>query len=62
MRTQVVAVVVPRLDDPTRLAQADEQVFVEAFTAQPRIFAAKYCRLEHGVGDHNDPAHPLPLA
>ena len=37
MRTQVIVVVAPGLDNLARLAQADERVFVEAFISQPAV-------------------------
>ncbi len=37
MRTQVIVVVAPGLDNLACFVQADEHVFVEAFIAQPAV-------------------------
>ena len=39
MRTNVIVVVAPGLDDRARFVQADEHVFVKAFVSQPAVEA-----------------------
>ena len=59
MRTNVLVVVAPGLDDRARCAQADEHLFVKAFIAQPAVEALDESMLDWLAGLEVVPGHPV---
>ena len=59
MRTHVIVIVAPGLDDLARFAQADEHVFVQAFIPQPAVEALDESILYRLAGLDVMPGHPI---